>query len=174
MPTGLVRDNVERLTLRRRKPLTPSGQCTAGQKEILLHRRNRQQQQDRNLFKAYRGCAGRGKQAIVLVPEISLTPQMVEWYYKRFGSRAAVIHSRLSAGERYDQWEGIKRGDYDVAIGARSAVFAPFDNLGLIIIDEEHEHTYKSESSPRYVTHAVAKNCEFCDALLVPAPPRRP
>ncbi len=168
MPTGLVRDNVERLTSSQREVLdTIRTMHRQGRREILLHGVTGSGKTEIYL-RLIGDALEEGKQAIVLVPEISLTPQMVEWYYKRFGSRAAVIHSRLSAGERYDQWEGIKRGDYDVTIGARSAVFAPFDNLGLIIIDEEHEHTYKSESSPRYVTHTVArKRCEFCDALLV-------
>lgn len=98
-----------------------------------------------------------GKQAIVLVPEISLTPQTVNRFLGRFGERIAVLHSGLSLGERYDQWKRIKRGDADIVIGARSAVFAPCDNIGIIITDEEHETTYKSEIAPRYDACEVAK-----------------
>lgn len=98
-----------------------------------------------------------GRQAIVLVPEISLTPQMVARFKSRFGRRTAVIHSGLSLGEKYDQWKKIQSGDADIVIGARSAIFAPFKNIGAIIVDEEHEQTYKSEMSPRYETHEVAE-----------------
>ena len=98
-----------------------------------------------------------GRQAIVLVPEISLTPQMVARFKSRFGKRTAVIHSGLSLGEKYDQWKKIQSGDADIVIGARSAIFAPFQNIGAIIVDEEHEQTYKSEMSPRYETHEVAE-----------------
>lgn len=98
----------------------------------------------------------RGKGAIVLVPEIALTPQMVGWFHARFGKSAAVIHSRLSQGERYDEWERIRSGEARVVIGARSAVFAPVKNLGAIIIDEEHEGAYLSEKRPRYDAREVA------------------
>jgi len=101
-------------------------------------------------------CIKSGKQAIVLVPEISLTPQMVERFKGRFGNLVAVLHSRLSAGERYDEWRQIKTGRVRVVVGARSAVFAPFANLGLIIIDEEHETSYKQEDSPKYHAREVA------------------
>nr|WP_236838717.1 primosomal protein N' [Caldalkalibacillus salinus] len=97
-----------------------------------------------------------GKEAIVLVPEISLTPQMVERFKGRFGEQVAVLHSRLSSGERYDEWRRIRDGQVKVAIGARSALFAPFQNLGLIIIDEEHESSYKQEESPKYHARDVA------------------
>ncbi len=98
-----------------------------------------------------------GRQAIVLIPEIALTYQTVMRFYKRFGSRICVMHSRLSAGERYDQFERARRGETDIMIGARSALFAPFANLGLIIIDEEHEGAYKSEGTPRYHAREVAE-----------------
>ncbi|CAM2820888.1 primosomal protein N' [Paenibacillus sediminis] len=101
-------------------------------------------------------CLSLGRQAIVMVPEISLTPQMVERFKGRFGSRVAVLHSRLSGGERYDEWRKIREGKVQVAIGARSAVFAPFTNLGLIIMDEEHETSYKQEESPKYHARDVA------------------
>lgn len=97
-----------------------------------------------------------GRQAIVLVPEISLTPQMVERFVGRFGSMVSVLHSGLSLGERYDEWIKIRNGSVKVAVGARSAVFAPFENLGIIIVDEEHEGTYKSESPPYYHAREVA------------------
>lgn len=91
-----------------------------------------------------------GKTALMLVPEISLTPQMVARFTSRFGKRIAVLHSGLSLGERYDEWRRIMKGEADIVIGARSAVFAPLENIGIIIIDEEHSETYKSEMSPRY------------------------
>ncbi len=97
-----------------------------------------------------------GKTALVLVPEISLTPQMVSRFMSRFGERIAVLHSKLSLGERYDQWRRIRSGGADIVIGARSAVFAPLDNIGIIIVDEEHSETYKSEMSPRYSAKEVA------------------
>lgn len=97
-----------------------------------------------------------GRSAIVLVPEISLTPQTVNRFRARFGERVAVIHSALSPGEKFDQWRKIRDGGADIVIGARSAVFAPLKNIGIIILDEEHSDTYKSETSPRYVTSEIA------------------
>jgi len=93
------------------------------------------------------------KEALVLVPEISLTPQLVEIFRKRFGTKIAILHSRLSDGEKYDEWRKIERKEVSIVIGARSAIFAPLTNLGIIIIDEEHSSTYKQENNPRY--HAV-------------------
>lgn len=101
-------------------------------------------------------CIDQNRQAIVLVPEISLTPQMVERFKGRFGDQVAVMHSRLSGGERYDEWRKIREGRVKVAIGARSAVFAPFRELGLIIMDEEHETSYKQEETPKYHARDVA------------------
>ncbi len=98
----------------------------------------------------------KGKQAIMLVPEISLTPQTVRVFTERFGKNVSVTHSRMSAGERYEQWKRAKDGEISILIGPRSAIFAPFPNLGIIIIDEEHETSYKSETSPKYHTKAVA------------------
>lgn len=98
----------------------------------------------------------KGQQAIVLIPEIALTYQTVMRFYRRFGDRISMIHSRLSAGEKYDQFERAKNGDIDVMIGPRSALFTPFPNLGVIIIDEEHEPTYKSETTPRYHARETA------------------
>lgn len=101
-------------------------------------------------------CISLGRQAIVLVPEISLTPQMVERFKGRFGGKVAVMHSRLSTGERYDEWRKIREGRVQVAIGARSAIFAPFADLGLIVMDEEHETSYKQEETPKYHARDVA------------------
>ncbi len=98
----------------------------------------------------------RGRSAIVLVPEIALTPQMVAWLHGRFGGDAAVLHSALSAGERFDEWRRIRSGEARVVIGARSAVFAPVQNLGVIVVDEEHETTYQSDHRPRYDAREVA------------------
>ncbi len=98
-----------------------------------------------------------GRGAIVLVPEISLTPQMVDWFRRRFGGDAAVLHSRLSAGERFDEWRRIRSGEARVVIGARSAIFAPLENPGIIIVDEEHESSYVSDNRPRYDARDIAK-----------------
>jgi primosomal protein N' (replication factor Y) len=107
-------------------------------------------------LQAIQQCLDQDKEAIVLVPEISLTPQMVERFKGRFGDAVAVMHSRLSQGERFDEWRKISMKQVKVVIGARSAVFAPFTNLGLIIIDEEHESSYKQEESPKYHAREVA------------------
>lgn len=98
----------------------------------------------------------KGQEAIVLVPEISLTPQMTERFKSRFGNDVAVLHSGLSIGEKYDEWRKISRKEVKVVVGARSAVFAPFESIGLIIIDEEHETSYKQEENPRYHARDVA------------------
>ncbi len=98
-----------------------------------------------------------GKDAIFLVPEISLTPQMVAQVTSRFGDRVAVMHSSLTQKQRFEQWKRINEGEVDIVVGARSAVFAPFKNLGIIIVDEEHENTYKSEFSPKYNAVEIAK-----------------
>lgn len=97
-----------------------------------------------------------GKQAIVLIPEIALTYQTVMRFYSRFGDRVSILNSRMSQGERYDQMERVKAGEVDVMIGPRSALFTPFSNLGLIVIDEEHETTYKSEQVPRFHARETA------------------
>ena len=97
-----------------------------------------------------------GKTAIVLVPEISLTPQLVGHFHRRFGDSIAVLHSKLSDGERYDEWRRIVRKEVKIVIGARSAIFAPLDNIGVIIIDEEHTPTYKQDNNPRYYAHDIA------------------
>lgn len=109
-----------------------------------------------------------GRQIIVLIPEISLTLQTVSRFYARFGSQIAVMNSRLSAGERYDQYMRAKRGEASIMIGPRSALFTPFDRLGLIIIDEEHESAYQSETVPRYqAAEVAARRAEMSGALVV-------
>lgn len=108
------------------------------------------------------------KGVIVMVPEISLTPSLLALFKGRYGDNVAAFHSGLSVGERYDEWKRVKNGDALIAVGTRSAVFAPFDNLGLIIMDEEQEHTYKSEQSPRFHARDVAKfRASYNNALLV-------
>jgi len=102
-------------------------------------------------------CVQQGKKAILLVPEISLTPQTVQRFLSRFGpERVAVLHSKLSLGQRYDEWMRVRRGEVDIVVGARSAVFAPFENIGVIILDEEHEASYRSDSTPKYDAAEVA------------------
>ena len=110
----------------------------------------------------------RGQSSILLVPEIALTPQMIETFSKHFGDTVAVLHSKLTMAERYDEWKRIREGKAKVIIGTRSAVFAPVSDLGLLIIDEEQEETYKSEQSPRYHARDVAKfRCAQHNALLL-------
>lgn len=114
------------------------------------------------------------KEAIVLVPEISLTPQMVNIFSSRFGRNVAILHSRLSDGEKYDEWRRIERKEVKIAIGARSAIFAPFTNLGIIIIDEEHSENYKQENSPKYnaIDVAIWRSKKYnCPLILGSATP---
>lgn len=109
-----------------------------------------------------------GRRAMLLIPEIGLTPQVLKRFRSLFGERVAVIHSGLSLGQRLDEYKRIKRGDADIIIGTRSAVFAPVENIGLIIIDEEGERSYKSDSSPRYLVHDIAKQrCGSHGAVLL-------
>ena len=103
-----------------------------------------------------RACLDAGRSAMLLVPEISLTPQLVDLLTAHFGEQVAVLHSRLRIGERYDEWKRIRRGEATVVVGTRSAVFAPLAKPGLLILDEEHEHSYKSENTPRYHAREVA------------------
>ena len=114
------------------------------------------------------GALDKGKTAILLVPEISLTPQMTERFIARFGDKVAILHSGLSNGEKYDEWRKVERGDAQVVVGARSAIFAPLKNLGVMIIDEEHEATYKQDSNPRYHAREVAiLRAQYHQAALV-------
>ena len=107
-------------------------------------------------MKLIQTVAEKGQQVIVLIPEIALTYQTVRRFYGWFGEKVSVLNSRLSPGERYDQFKRARRGEIQIMVGPRSALFTPFSNLGLIIIDEEHEQTYKSESSPRYHARETA------------------
>jgi len=130
------------------------GVTGSGKTEVYLH--------------AIENILEQGRQAIVLVPEIALTPQMVSLFTARFGSRVAVTHSRLTAGERFQIWKLALDGEIGLVIGPRSAVFTPFANLGLIVIDEEHEHTYHSETTPKYDAREVAiKRAELTNATVV-------
>lgn len=116
----------------------------------------------------------KNKSAIVLVPEISLTPQMVDRFLARFGDNIAVLHSKLSVGERYDEWNRISKCEAKIVIGARSAIFAPVQNLGIIIIDEEHDMSYKSDMTPRYNAKDLAKyiaKSNNCPLILGSATP---
>ena len=109
-----------------------------------------------------------GRQVILLIPEIALTPQTVSIFCSFYKNRVAVIHSGLSQGERFDAWRRIRAGEIDLCIGTRSAVFAPFPDLGMIVLDEEHEHTYKSEQSPRYHARDIARfRCNHHSALML-------
>ncbi|GAB7388081.1 primosomal protein N' [Bacillaceae bacterium] len=139
---GALHELLPALAQRKHVPFLLHGVTGSGKTEVYL--------------RAIAETIARGREAIVLVPEISLTPQMVERFKARFGDLVAVLHSRLSPGERYDEWRKIRRGLVRVAVGARSAIFAPFTNLGLIIVDEEHESSYKQEESPRYHARDVA------------------
>ena len=114
------------------------------------------------------GALDMGKTAIVLVPEISLTPQMTERFIARFGDKVAILHSGLSNGEKYDEWRKVERGEAQVVVGARSAIFAPLKDIGVIIIDEEHEASYKQDSNPRYHARDVAiLRAQYNQAALV-------
>ncbi len=132
----------------------------SGKTEIYLH--------------AIERAISEGKQAIMLVPEISLTPQMTRRFKLRFGDQVAVMHSGLSIGEKFDEWRKIRRGEVKVVVGARSAIFAPFTNLGVIILDEEHESSYKQEDTPRYHARDVAiwrGEYHHCPVILGSATP---
>ena len=119
-------------------------------------------------FKLIERAVEDDKDVIVMVPEIALTPQMIAMFRAHFGDKVAVFHSALSLGERLDEYKRVSRGIAKIAVGTRSAIFAPFQNLGLIIMDEEQEHTYKSESKPRFSAKELAKfRCSYHKALLL-------
>ncbi len=126
-------------------------------------------------LKAIDECLNNGKNAIVMVPEIALTPQTMNIFSRRYGKKIAIFHSAMSLGARTDEWKRVSKGEARIAIGTRSAVFAPMQNIGLIIMDEEQEHTYKSESSPRFHARDVARsrskyhNCLFLMASATPS-----
>ena len=126
-------------------------------------------------LKAIDECINSGKNAIVMVPEIALTPQTMSIFSKRYGKNIAIFHSAMSLGARTDEWKRVKSGEARIAIGTRSAVFVPMENIGLIIMDEEQEHTYKSESTPRFCAQDVARfrsgyhKCLFLMASATPS-----
>lgn len=127
-------------------------------KEYLIHRSNTAHGKTEIYLQLIRKVLEKGKSAIVLVPEISLTPQMVDRFIARFGEeKIALLHSKLSVGERYDEWKRIEKEEAKIIIGARSAIFAPTQKLGIIIIDEEHDASYKSEMTPKYNAKEIAK-----------------
>lgn len=136
------------------KPIVLQGVTGSGKTEVYLQ--------------AIETVLQQGRTAIVLVPEISLTPQTAERFRQRFGSRVSVMHSRLSAGERQREWNLLKDGIVDIVVGARSALFAPVERLGLIILDEEHENSFKQDRAPRYHTREVAiKRAELTGAVVL-------
>ncbi|MCL2398821.1 MAG: primosomal protein N' [Defluviitaleaceae bacterium] len=150
----VVNEILDRLETGDPQPILLHGVTGSGKTEVYLH--------------AIAKVMEMGKQAIMLVPEISLTPQTVSAFKKRFGDAAAVTHSRLTAKERLIQWQKARLGKVSVMIGPRSAIFTPFDKPGIIIIDEEHETTYRSESAPKFDTREVAvKMSELAGALVV-------
>lgn len=136
------------------RTLLLQGVTASGKTEVYLH--------------AIEKCLQMGRRALVLVPEIALTAQTVEIFQRRFQERVAILHSALSAGERFDEWRRARAGRADIVVGARSAVFAPCRDLGLIIVDEEHDHSYKQDNTPRYHARDVAcKRAAIEDAVLV-------
>ncbi|WP_350301972.1 primosomal protein N' [Peribacillus frigoritolerans] len=167
MDQEIYRDPYENRVFEKSTPFTLTAEQAAALKPI--HKKIHQDEHDVFLLYGVTGSGKtevylqaiasvieKGKEAIMLVPEISLTPQTVKRFKERFGEQVAVMHSGLSVGEKYDEWRKIHRKEVKVVVGARSAVFAPFENLGLVIIDEEHESSYKQEETPRYHARDVA------------------
>ncbi|EEJ72308.1 primosomal protein N' [Lactobacillus ultunensis] len=150
----------QKIDQQKSKTFLLEGITGSGKTEVYLH--------------AISEALAQGRNALMLVPEISLTPQMVRQVRARFGQEVAVLHSALSEGEKYDEWRRIRRGETKVVVGARSAVFAPLDNIGLIVIDEEHESSYKQETDPRYNARNVAiwrSKYHHCPLVLGSATP---
>lgn len=141
--TKLQNIAVDKILKSKDKPIVLYGVTGSGKTEVYMH--------------VIEDILKSDKNALMLVPEISLTPQMVRVFTKRFGSDIAVLHSALSVGEKHDEWQRIYRGEARIVVGARSAIFAPIRNLGVIIIDEEHDNSYISDSNPRYFTHDIAE-----------------
>ena len=149
-----IMDSIEPYNYSEFKPFLLYGVTGSGKTEVYMH--------------IIDEVLKRGKEVIVLVPEISLTPQLTSIFKSRFKGNVAILHSRLSDGEKYDEWRRIERKEVKIAVGARSAIFAPFTNLGLIVIDEEHSSTYHQENMPTYNAIDVAlKRCKNHNALLV-------
>ena len=147
-------ENAVNIVLNSSKPTLIHGVTGSGKTEVYL--------------RLIENTVKEGKTAIMLVPEIALTPQMLSRLRSRFNDNCAILHSGLSAGERFDEWWRLRSGEAKIAVGARSAIFAPLSNIGIIIIDEEHEKSYESEVNPRYVTCDVALNrAKFNNAKLV-------
>ena len=158
--TNLQRSVVDKILTEKNKTFLLHGVTGSGKTEVYMH--------------AIASVIKNNKSAIMLVPEISLTPQVMQNFVARFGDNVAILHSGLSAGERFDEWHRIKSGKAKIVVGARSAIFAPLDNIGLIIIDEEHDASYYSESNPRYFTHEIAKfraSYNKCNLVLGSATP---
>ena len=154
-PYQVTEQKQELPTLTKEQEAAVNAICSANDKTVLLHGVTGSGKTE-VFLRAIDRTVKSGKTALILVPEISLTPQMVSRFVSRFGDSIAILHSALSLGERYDQWQKIYEGRASIVIGARSSVFAPLDNIGIIIIDEEHSETYKSEMSPRYHAREVA------------------
>ena len=140
---------------RRSRPLLEAAVAGGGFRPFLLHGVTGSGKTE-VYFRAAEAALARGRGALVLVPEIALTPMLVRAAASRFGATVSVLHSELSAGERHDQWWRIREGEARVVVGARSAVFAPVPDLGLVVVDEEHEGSYKQDESPRYHGRDVA------------------
>ena len=144
----------EKIGKEKAQPVLLEGVTGSGKTEVYL--------------KVIEEALGQGKTAIMLVPEISLTPQVTDRFISRFGDKVAILHSGLSDGEKYDEWRKVERGEAQVVVGARSAIFAPLTNIGAIIIDEEHESSYKQDSNPRYHARDVALlRARYNQAVLV-------
>ena len=144
----------EKIGKEKAQPVLLEGVTGSGKTEVYL--------------KVIEEALGQGKTAIMLVPEISLTPQVTDRFISRFGDKVAILHSGLSDGEKYDEWRKVERGEAQVVVGARSAIFAPLTNIGAIIIDEEHESSYKQDSNPRYHARDVALlRAQYNQAVLV-------
>lgn len=158
--TALQRKAVDSILHYKDKPIVLYGVTGSGKTEVYMN--------------VIEQVLNDNKNALMLVPEISLTPQMVRVFTKRFGSDIAVLHSALSVGEKHDEWKRIYNGEAKIVVGARSAIFAPIKNLGVIIIDEEHDNSYISDSNPRYFTHDIAQfraKANKCPLVLGSATP---
>lgn len=158
--TQMQADAVAHITAQKDKTILLHGVTGSGKTEVYM--------------RLISDALSKGKTAIMLVPEISLTPQVLRNFRARFGDLVALLHSGLSSGERFDEWRRLLSGQAKVAVGARSAIFAPVKNVGVIIIDEEHDGSYASESNPRYLTHTVAKRraqANECNLVLGSATP---
>jgi primosomal protein N' (replication factor Y) (superfamily II helicase) len=166
-PTPAQRDALETILARLPEGAANGGGPPAPPQPLLLHGVTGSGKTEVYL-RAVAAALERGRSAIVLVPEIALTPQTAGRFVERFGDAVAVMHSRLSARERYDEWWRMRRGEARVCVGPRSAAFAPFTDLGLIVVDEEHDGSYKQEGDPRYDARVVAEHrAELEGALLV-------